>query len=148
MKNSQQPNRAYLCDLGKAFDRFVDLVKAENAALEQHESKRLQELTPLKVEAGKALDTLTREFLSRFKTAADEEMDAFTDLVNRAAGLRPLLERNMALLNAAKVSTANRIEAGLNAWRRSQKEKTTGYGEDGKNSQPDRTAPAQPVRLV
>ena len=148
MNKPQQPNDAYLADLDWALNRFVDLVKAENSALEHQNSQRLWELTPKKVEAGKVLDDLTRDFRSRLGAATDEEIDAFSDLVHRAASLRPLLERNMALLNAAKVTTATRIEAGVAAWRRSQNEMSIGYGDDGCSSHADQPASINPSRLI
>ncbi len=148
MKQPQQTNDAYLEELGRAFDHFVELVEAENKALERRDTPLLHELTPKKVDAGKVLDALTRDFHSRLKEATEEEMEAFGGLVNRTAALRPLLERNMALLNAAKVTTATRIEAGLAAWRRSQREKSIGYGDDGRSAYPERPTPATPVRLI
>lgn len=148
MTKTNQPNGAYLRNLEQAFDRFAGLVEAENDALEHRDSVRLQNLTPQKVEAGEALDALTREFRARFENAAPEESAAFAEQVTRAAGLRPMLERNMALLNAAKVACANRIEDGLAAWRRSQREKTPGYADDGRTSLSEQAEPTQPVRLI
>ena len=144
MKQTQLPNGAYLQELGRAFDRFAELVEAENTALERRDTIRLHELTPQKVEAGKALDALTRDFHSRLTKASEEEMQGFGALVDRTVTLRPLLERNMALLNAAKVTTATRIEAGLAAWRRSLNEKSLGYGDDGRTTHPEQSPPRDP----
>lgn len=148
MNPTVKDNRSYLRELEGLIDRFRLLVEAENAAIERRETTTLSSLTPAKVETGNALEALWGEFRPRLADAPPEDRERFTTLAERAGQLRPLVARNMALLNAAKVAAANRIEAGLSAWQRGQRERQPHYDGDGRVLPDGRGASIHPARLV
>lgn len=148
MNPTVKDNRSYLRELEGLIDRFRLLVEAENAAIERRETTTLSSLTPSKVETGNALEALWGEFRPRLADATPGDRERFTTLAERAGQLRPLVARNMALLNAAKVAAANRIEAGLSAWQRGQRERQPRYDDDGRVLPDGRGASIHPARLV
>lgn len=141
-------NGTYLHELGGLLDHFRDLVETENAAIERRETAVLRGLMPDKVETGNALEALWREFRPRLDDADPRDRERFVALAEQAAQLRPLVSRNMALLNAAKVTTANRIEAGVSAWQRDQRDHQTHYHDDGRVAPSEGTPSITPPRLV
>ena len=141
-------NRDYLRELADLLDRFRHLVEIENGAIKRRETAVLRGIATDKMETGNELEILWREFRPRLENADQADRDKFAELADMAARLRPLVAHNMALLNAAQVTTANRIEAGISAWRRSQREKTGGYAEDGRAEPGKGSGSIQQARLI
>jgi len=148
MTQTAKSNDTYLREMADLIDRFRHLVEIENAAIEKRETTTLRRLMPNKVEAGNALEALWREFQPRVAHADPRDREAFAALAERAAQLRPLVAHNMTLLNAAKITAAHRIEAGLTAWQRAQREKQPSYRDDGRVPARNAGASIHPARLV
>ena len=147
MNGPEKTTPEYVGELTALLDRFSELVDRENTAIEHHDTATLQRLAPAKIEAGRAFEALWREFQPSLRHADLEHRAAFSELAARAESLRPRVARNLTLLNAAKVTTANRIEAGIAAWRRSQNEKPVNYEDNGRTSAPGRGS-IRPPRLI
>lgn len=138
----------YLDELTELLERFRHLVEIENAAIEKRQTSTLNRLMPDKMATSDALEALWREFQPRLANAEAKDREAFIALADRANQLRPLVTHNMTLLNAAKITTSNRIEAGVSAWRRSQWEAQTSYHDDGRVLPGERGGSIHPARLV
>ncbi len=147
MNGYKKTTQDYVGELTALLDRFGDLVDRENSAIERHDTAALQRLAPAKIETGRAFETLWRDFQPSLRHADLEHRAAFSELAARAESLRSRVARNLTLLNAAKVTTATRIEAGIAAWRRSQNETPVTYEDSGRTSAPGRGF-IRPPRLI
>lgn len=147
MNGCEKTTQDYVGELTALLDRFSDLVDRENAAIERHDTATLQRLAPAKIETGRAFEALWREFQPSLRHADLDYRAAFSELAARAESLRSRVARNLTLLNAAKVTTATRVEAGIAAWRRSQNEKSVNYEDSGRASAPGRGS-IRPPRLI
>lgn len=147
MNRPEKTTQDYVGELTALLDRFGDLVDRENSAIERHDTTALRRLSPAKIETGRAFEALWQEFQPSLRHADLEHRAAFSELAARAESLRFRVARNLTLLNAAKVTTATRIEAGIAAWRRSQNETPVNYEDSGRTSAPGRGS-IRPPRLI
>lgn len=148
MTPKAKSSEEYLHELTQLLDHFRHLVEVENAAIKKRETATLRRLMPEKMATSDAIEALWREFQPRLANADAKDRAVFATLAERANQLRPAVTHNLTLLNAAKVTAANRIEAGVAAWRRSQQEGQTSYHDDGRVVPNERGASIHPARLV
>lgn len=147
MNGSMRTNSDYLGEMTQMLDCFRDVLETENNAIYRRDTATLRALSEDKADTGKQIETLWREFRPRLAIANDSDRDAFLELNKRLVELQPLIVQNMKLLTAAKISTANRIESGISAWRRSQADQSVNYLGDGSTSSPGDFIGTKPVRL-
>lgn len=111
---------------------FHALIRAENVAVSEGDTRALGRIAPRKQRLIRDLEKVWSEYRTSLRGAPPERARSFAELEDQLAELRSDLTRNMALLNAAKIRGATRIEAGLEAWRRKQGEDAATYGRNGR----------------
>jgi flagellar biosynthesis/type III secretory pathway chaperone len=148
MTVQERTNSDYLDEMEALLSRFATIVEIENVALERRDTATLQRLTADKSETSKQVEKLWREFRPRLAEAGEADHEKFLAVNRHLAELQPLLKRNMKLLTAAKICTATRIEAGVEAWHQAQRDQAVEYGSNGRISSGRAACPAKPDHLI
>mgnify|MGYP000459966318 CR=1 FL=1 len=148
MTAPERTNSDYLEEMEALLTRFATIVEIENVAIERRDTATLQRLTTDKSDTSKQVEKLWREFRPRLAAAGDADREMFLSVNRQLAELQPLLKRNMKLLTAAKICTATRIEAGVEAWHRAQRDRAVEYGSNGRISSGSAAYPTKPDHLI
>jgi len=139
---------AHINEFERIIERLSFVIETENDAIENGHIHVLESLQEEKTNLSYIFQKKWKMYSPKLKRGESKRIEAFGGLVERIEALGELMRRNQILLTAAKVNTANRIEAGMMAWRRHHNEKATSYGVDGR-ADPYKTGPnATTSRLI
>jgi len=122
---------AHVADFERMIERLSVIVETENNALKAGNIHELQDLQQEKGRLSFLLQRKWQGYKRNLKGADSKRQDAFSRLGDKLDYLKDIMATNAQLLNVAKVRSANRIEAGMQAWRRHHENNATSYGGDG-----------------
>lgn len=138
MPQQVKSDATLLREIRDMIGRFHAIIRDENAAVADGDTNLLGRIGPEKQRLIRRLDKLWSENAAALQSGPPSRRAAFADLEGDLAALRTDLKRNLSLLNAAKVRGATRIEAGVEAWHRKQREDAGTYGRNGRPAGLDR----------
>lgn len=131
---------AHVQEFERMMARLFEIVEQENTALEQGD---VRALAPLQQEKGRLSFLLQRKWNSYKQTLLkgdNKRRQAFQAIDRQIEDLKHAMTKNQKLLTIAKVTSANRIAAGMDAWKQYHDKNAPSYGMDG-CSDPYQTGP-------
>ncbi|WP_417832867.1 hypothetical protein [Terasakiella sp.] len=131
MSQQVMSETAHVADFDRMIERLTKIVEIENEALKSGNIHTLQSLQHEKGRLSFLLRRKWQDYKSKLKNADGKRQNAFSRLSDKIDYLKEVMQTNAQLLTVAKVRSANRIEAGMQAWRRHHEDNATSYGGDG-----------------
>jgi len=139
---------AHINEFERMMDRLAYLIEFENNALEKGE---IHALASVQQEKGRLSFLFKRKwnaYKEPLQKGDSKRAEAFRGIVDKIEDLKHLMKKNQRLLTVAKINSANRISAGMEAWKRHNDTNAPSYGMDG-CADPYRTGPhATTSRLI
>lgn len=120
-----------ILELNNALQALEDILVLENSALQKGDIDLLQETAASKNRTGRYLQRLWAAYRERLLGDVDEPQNHLKTLEPQLAAVRQTMRLNIRLLTAQKASTAEKIDAGISAWRRYQNRTLQPYRADG-----------------
>ena len=121
-------------ELRNALQILEDILELENSAIKKGDIQILQETAASKIRLSAYLQRLWSSYREEYLTGVPERQECFGSLGELLAAVRKNMELNIRLLTALKVSTAEKIDAGIAAWKQHQNQKLGSYCADGDSS--------------
>ena len=139
---------AHIHEFEQIIERLSFVVEAENEAIENGHIHILKDLQEEKHRLSFFFQKKWTMYNPTLKKGERNRVKAFGALSVMIKDLKELMRKNQVLLTAAKVNSANRIEAGMQAWKRHHDVKASSYGADG-YADPQKVGPsATTSRLI
>ncbi len=129
-------------DFCEIIGSFSELLKAENAALEAYDVKKVSELYQQKVQLVTAYRNMTAFFIKNQEHLKDIEPEARTTLKTAATDLDALLKDNEQLLKAKMQTSKMVMDTVVNLVKMNNNTNSTSYGSQGKYSPLDNNSNA------